>query len=107
MGRLSDRVGVRIPILSGLTIMLLAILFLSAFAAGSPLSVVAVGMLGVDIWFACVNSPATNATTDVLEARRLGWGSGSTRASSSLAAGLARPSSVLFSRRVGRAERRP
>ena len=75
-GRLSDRVGVRIPISSGLAIMLLSVLFLSAFAAGSPLPMVAAGMLGIGVGFACVNSPATNAAATALNPSEVGVGLG-------------------------------
>ncbi len=75
-GRLSDRVGVRVPIFSGLTIMLLSVLFLSTFAAGSPPPVIAAGMLGIGVGFACVNSPATNAAAAALEHSEVGVGLG-------------------------------
>jgi DHA2 family metal-tetracycline-proton antiporter-like MFS transporter/DHA2 family florfenicol/chloramphenicol resistance protein-like MFS transporter len=75
-GRLSDRIGVRIPIFSGLTIMLLSVLFLSTFSAGASLPVVAVGMLGIGIGFACVNSPATNAAAAALGSSEVGVGLG-------------------------------
>jgi DHA2 family metal-tetracycline-proton antiporter-like MFS transporter/DHA2 family florfenicol/chloramphenicol resistance protein-like MFS transporter len=75
-GRFSDRAGARLPILSGLMIMLLSVLFLSTFAAGSSLPAVAVGMLGIGIGFACVNSPATNAAADALESSEVGVGLG-------------------------------
>ena len=75
-GRLSDRIGVRIPIFSGLTIMLLSVLFLSTFSAGASLPVVAVGMLGIGIGFAYVNSPATNAAAAALGSSEVGVGLG-------------------------------
>lgn len=75
-GRLSDRVGVRIPIFAGLTIMLLSVLFLSTLAAGSPPPVVAVGMLGIGVGFACVNSPTTNAAAAALKRSEAGVGLG-------------------------------
>jgi MFS transporter, DHA2 family, metal-tetracycline-proton antiporter len=75
-GRLSDRVGVRIPIFSGLTIMLLSVLFLSTFAAGSPPPVVAAGMFGVGVGFACTNSPTTNAAAAALKRSEAGVGLG-------------------------------
>jgi DHA2 family metal-tetracycline-proton antiporter-like MFS transporter/DHA2 family florfenicol/chloramphenicol resistance protein-like MFS transporter len=75
-GRLSDRIGVRIPIFLGLTIMLFAVLFLSTLAAGSLPPVVAVGMLGIGVGFACVNSPATNAAAAALKRSEVGVGLG-------------------------------
>jgi DHA2 family metal-tetracycline-proton antiporter-like MFS transporter/DHA2 family florfenicol/chloramphenicol resistance protein-like MFS transporter len=75
-GRLSDRAGARIPIFSGLAIMLLSVLFLSGFAAGSSPTVVAAGMLGIGVGFACVNSPTTNAAAAALDRREVGVGLG-------------------------------
>jgi DHA2 family metal-tetracycline-proton antiporter-like MFS transporter len=69
-------VGVRIPIFSGLAIMLLSVLFLSAFAAGSSPPVVATGMLGIGTGFALVNSPATNAAAAALGLSEVGVGLG-------------------------------
>jgi DHA2 family metal-tetracycline-proton antiporter-like MFS transporter/DHA2 family florfenicol/chloramphenicol resistance protein-like MFS transporter len=75
-GRLSDRVGVRIPIFAGLTIMLVSVLFLSTFAPGSPPPLIAAGMLGIGVGFACVNSPATNAAAAALPREEAGVGLG-------------------------------
>jgi DHA2 family metal-tetracycline-proton antiporter-like MFS transporter len=75
-GRFSDRVGVRTPIFSGLIIMLLSVLFLSTFAAGSTPPVVAMGMLGIGVGFACVNSPSTNAAATALPGEEIGVGLG-------------------------------
>ncbi len=75
-GRLSDRVGARIPISVGLAIMLLSVLFLSTLAAGSPPLVVAAGMLGIGTGFAFVNSPTTNAAAAALSSQEVGVGLG-------------------------------
>jgi DHA2 family metal-tetracycline-proton antiporter-like MFS transporter len=75
-GRLSDRVGARIPISIGLAIMLLSVLFLSTLGAGSPPLVVATGMLGVGTGFAFVNSPTTNAAAAALNPQEVGVGLG-------------------------------
>ena len=75
-GRLSDRVGARIPISVGLAIMLLSVLFLSTLAAGSPPLVVATGMLGIGTGFAFVNSPTTNAAAAALSPQEVGVGLG-------------------------------
>ncbi|MDQ3411957.1 MAG: MFS transporter, partial [Chloroflexota bacterium] len=64
-GRLSDRVGVRIPILVGLTIFGGSVLFLSTFAGASPL-VIALGVLGVGIGGALVTPATTNAAANAL-----------------------------------------
>lgn len=75
-GRLSDRVGVRLPITLGLAIMLLSVLFLSAFAAGASPTVVAIGMFGLGLGFACVNSPVTSAAAAALDEQEVGVGLG-------------------------------
>lgn len=75
-GRLSDRAGVWIPISSGLTTMLLSVLFLSSFAAGSSPAAVALGMLGLGAGFAFVNSPITNAAASALPPSEVGVGLG-------------------------------
>lgn len=75
-GRLSDRAGVRVPILLGIALMLLSVLFLSTFAAGASPLVVAIGMLGLGAGFACVNSPTTNAAASALPPSEVGVGLG-------------------------------
>ncbi len=75
-GRLSDRVGARIPISIGLATMLLSVLFLSTLAAGAPPLVVATGMLGVGTGFAFVTSPTTNAAAAALSPQEVGVGLG-------------------------------
>ena len=75
-GRHSDRIGVRIPIRSGLTVMLLSVLFLSTFAAGASPVVVATGMLGVGVGFALTNSPNVNAAAAALRQEETGVGLG-------------------------------
>ncbi len=75
-GQLSDRIGARVPIYAGLLIMLLSVLFLSSFGAGASAVLVAVGMLGLGIGFAGVNSPAANATAATLRGGETGVGLG-------------------------------
>jgi len=75
-GQLSDRIGARVPIYTGLLIMLLSVLFLSSFGAGASAVLVAVGMLGLGIGFAGVNSPAANATAATLRGGETGVGLG-------------------------------
>lgn len=75
-GRLSDRIGARTPIYAGLTVMLLSVLFLSAFAAGAPPYVVAMGMLGIGVGFALTNSPNVNAAAEALKEEESGVGLG-------------------------------
>ena len=75
-GRLSDRIGFRVPVFAGLSAMLLSVLFLSTFGAGASPIVVAVGMLGLGTGFAFVNSPATNAAAATLGRKEAGVGLG-------------------------------
>ena len=75
-GRLSDRVGVRVPILAGLSIMVLSMVFLSTFAAGAGAVTVAVGMLGLTTGMAFVQSPLTNAAAGALPEDEVGGGVG-------------------------------
>ena len=75
-GRLSDRIGVRKPILAGLGMMALSILFLSTFAAGAQPLLVTLGMLGVGFGFAFIQAPATNAATNALPDPEVGVGMG-------------------------------
>ena len=75
-GRLSDRTGVKMPVYSGLTIMLISVLFLSTFAAGASPVVVASGMLGVGVGFALTNSPNVNAAAAALKEEEAGVGLG-------------------------------
>lgn len=74
-GRLSDRVGVRVPIVAGLVTMGLSVLFVSTFAGASPV-LIAVGMLGMGAGFAFVQSPANNAAANVLPGEEVGAGMG-------------------------------
>ncbi len=75
-GGLSDRIGVRTPILAGLGIMVLSILFLSTFAVGASPLLVSLGMLGLGFGFAFIQSPATNAATNALPEAEVGVGMG-------------------------------
>jgi MFS family permease len=74
-GRLSDRVGVRPPIVAGLVIMGFSTLFISTFAGGSPV-MIAVGLVGVSMGFAFVQSPANNAAANALPDSEVGGGMG-------------------------------
>jgi MFS transporter, DHA2 family, metal-tetracycline-proton antiporter len=75
-GRLSDRIGFKTLIYAGLVIMLLSVLFISAFAAGATPYVVAIGMLGVGTGFALTNSPNVNAAAAALPQEETGVGLG-------------------------------
>lgn len=74
-GRLSDRVGVRLPIVTGIVIMTLSVLFLSTFAGAPPL-LISAGILGVGVGFASIQSPANNAAASALPDEEVGGGMG-------------------------------
>jgi MFS transporter, DHA2 family, metal-tetracycline-proton antiporter len=74
-GRLSDRVGVRLPIVTGIVIMALSVLFLSTFAGASPV-LISAGILGVGVGFASIQSPANNAAASALPDEEVGGGMG-------------------------------
>ncbi|HEX2183458.1 MAG TPA: MFS transporter [Rubrobacteraceae bacterium] len=75
-GRLSDRIGFKTLIYAGLGVMLLSVLFISAFAAGGPAYLVGIGMLGVGTGFALTNSPNVNAAAAALPQEETGVGLG-------------------------------
>jgi DHA2 family metal-tetracycline-proton antiporter-like MFS transporter len=75
-GRLSDRIGFKSLIYAGLGIMLLSVLFISAFAAGGAPYLVTVGMLGVGVGFALTNPPNVNAAAAALPHEETGVGLG-------------------------------
>lgn len=74
-GRLSDRTGVRLPIVSGLLTMVFSLLFLSTVAGASPL-LIGVGVLGIGAGFAFIQSPANNAAAGALPDDMVGAGLG-------------------------------
>lgn len=75
-GRLSDRLGPRALVRTGLVVMMASIFFISAYAAGASPIWVAVGLLGQGIAFAAVNSPNANAATATLSQQESGVGLG-------------------------------
>jgi MFS transporter, DHA2 family, metal-tetracycline-proton antiporter len=75
-GRLSDKVGVRVPIIAGLATMLLSLLFISTFAAGAGAVAIAVGVLGLTTGMALVHPPLTNAAAGSLPNEEVGGGIG-------------------------------
>jgi MFS transporter, DHA2 family, metal-tetracycline-proton antiporter len=75
-GRLSDRIGFKALIYAGLAVMLLSVVFISAFAAGGAPYLVAIGMLGVGAGFALTNSPNVNAAAAALPQEETGVGLG-------------------------------
>jgi MFS family permease len=75
-GRLSDRVGPRALVRTGLVIMLVSTFSISAFATGAPALWVSAGILGLGLGFASVNSPNANAATATLSPEESGVGLG-------------------------------
>ncbi len=75
-GKLSDRIGAKIPILAGLVTMLVSVLFISSFGAGGSALLVALGMTGVGAGFALTNSPNVNAAAASLGQDEVGAGLG-------------------------------
>jgi len=75
-GRLSDRIGVRVPITAGLAVMFLSLLFVSTFAAGAGAVMVSVGILGLTTGMAFVHPPLTNAAAGSLPEEEVGGGIG-------------------------------
>lgn len=72
-GRLSDRVGVRLPIVMGLVTMGVSLLFISTVAGASPV-LIAVGVVGVGAGFAFIQPPANNAVAGALPTSEVGAG---------------------------------
>ena len=75
-GRLSDRIGVRTPIVAGLSVMVLSAFFISTLAAGASAVMVSVGILGMMTGMAFVQSPLTNAAAGSLPDEEMGGGMG-------------------------------
>jgi DHA2 family metal-tetracycline-proton antiporter-like MFS transporter len=75
-GRISDRIGPRIPVRSGLAIMLVAAINLSSIAAGAAPWVVAVGVLVFGAGSAMINAPLSSAASRLLSDEDTGIGMG-------------------------------
>ena len=75
-GRVSDRIGGRIPVLIGLSIMLLASVFLTSVAAGAGLWIVAAGVAAFGIGSAMINAPLNSTVSRLLSTEDTGIGMG-------------------------------
>lgn len=95
-GRLSDRLGFKVMIVTGLCIMLFSHLFISSVGAGGNVALVAVGMTTLGLGFASLNSPAANAASATLSARDAGVGLGIYQLCFFLGAGFAPAVSGAF-----------
>lgn len=87
VGKLSDRIGTKPLIIAGLTVMAASTLFLSTFASGASPVFVSIGVMGVGIAFAFVNSPVNNAAVGSLNKEQVGAGMGLFQGSVYLGAG--------------------
>jgi DHA2 family metal-tetracycline-proton antiporter-like MFS transporter/DHA2 family florfenicol/chloramphenicol resistance protein-like MFS transporter len=75
-GRISDRVGARVPVMTGTALILAAAGFLSTFGAGSQAITVAVGMLLAGAGYSMVSSPINSAVSRTLPPDQTGVGMG-------------------------------
>ena len=76
VGRISDRMGTKSLIVTGLSVMGLSTFFLSTFASGASPILISAGVMGAGIAFAFVSSPATNTAVSVLHKELVGAGMG-------------------------------
>ncbi|WP_289139274.1 MFS transporter [uncultured Brevibacillus sp.] len=76
VGRISDRVGTKSLMITGLIIMGVSTLYLSSFASGASPILVSIGVMGAGIAFAFINSPANNAAVGALQKEQVGAGMG-------------------------------
>lgn len=74
--RLSDRVGARVPVVTGLVVMGLSLFFVSTVGAGASPVLASAGMLGMGVGFALANPPTTNAAAGALSGVDVGAGMG-------------------------------
>lgn len=74
-GRLSDRVGSRLPVTTGLAVLIVSVLTLSTFAGGSVVVVGAV-MLGLGLALSLITSPLINAVSAAVPETHSGVGLG-------------------------------
>lgn len=75
VGKLSDRVKPKILLIAGLTVMGISTLFMSLFAGFSPI-LFSIGVLGIGVAYALINSPANNIAVDTLSKEQVGVGMG-------------------------------
>jgi DHA2 family metal-tetracycline-proton antiporter-like MFS transporter/DHA2 family florfenicol/chloramphenicol resistance protein-like MFS transporter len=75
-GKLSDRVGARVLVVAGLSVMGLALFWLSTFGAGASPILASLGMFGVGTGFALSNPATTNAAANALPGEDVGVGLG-------------------------------
>ncbi|WP_024804269.1 MFS transporter [Nocardia sp. BMG51109] len=87
IGRLTDRIGTRSLVLTGLTLMGLFALFLSTFAAGASVIPAGVGIFGLSVGFILVMTPIISAAATALPPDQVGVGLGILQGAQFLGAG--------------------
>lgn len=87
IGRLADRIGTRLLVLTGLAMMALFALFLSSFADGSSMLPAGIGMLGLSTGFILVVTPIISAAASALPPEQTGIGLGILQGAQFLGAG--------------------
>lgn len=75
VGRLSDRIKPKRLLITGLIVMGISSLFMSLFAGSSPIFF-SIGVLGIGVAFAFINSPANNVAVSALSNEQVGVGMG-------------------------------
>lgn len=87
-GRVSDRIGSRIPILTGLATMIVAAVFLGSVAAGADAWIVAIGVFLSGAGTAMISAPLNSAATRLLGPTETGIGLGLMSGSAFMGGGL-------------------
>lgn len=96
IGRLADRIGTRPLVLTGLALMGLFALFLSALTGGASVIPAGAGILGLSVGFIFVMTPLISAAASALPADQVGVGLGILQGAQFLGAGADRPCSVSW-----------
>jgi MFS transporter, DHA2 family, metal-tetracycline-proton antiporter len=87
IGGIADRIGIRPLVLTGLGLMGLFALFLSAFAGGTSVIPAGVGILGLSVGFIFVLTPIISAAASALPTDQIGVGLGILQGAQFLGAG--------------------
>jgi MFS transporter, DHA2 family, metal-tetracycline-proton antiporter len=87
-GRISDRIGSRIPIITGLVTMLGASIFLSSVAAGEGAWVVATGVFFIGAGSSMISAPMSSTVSRLLTPEETGIGMGLFSGSSFMGGGI-------------------
>jgi EmrB/QacA subfamily drug resistance transporter len=75
-GRISDRVGAKVPVMVGIALILIAGAFMATFGAGGQAVTVAIGMLFAGTGYSMVSSPINSAVSRTLPPDQTGVGMG-------------------------------